>query len=69
MTPRPRDRAGSLGKRHPGAERAVRFRVSEALEFAEGTKLGSRLTERLPFNPPAQRGPQALTSLTHDRPG
>jgi predicted pyridoxine 5'-phosphate oxidase superfamily flavin-nucleotide-binding protein len=53
----------------PGAERAVRFRVSEALESAEGTKLRWRLSERSPFNPPAQRGSQPLASLTHDRPG
>ena len=36
----------------PGARRAVRFRVAEALELPRGTALRWRLIQRSPFNPP-----------------
>ena len=39
----------------PGAERAVRFRIAEALETRDATALRWRLAERSPFNPPAPR--------------
>jgi hypothetical protein len=52
-----------------GAERAVRFRVSEALESSEGTKLRWRLTERSPFNPPPPLFRQALAPPIHDHQG
>ena len=38
----------------PGAERAVRFRVAEALERPHATTLRWRLVERSPFNPPLE---------------
>ena len=37
----------------PGAERAVRFRVAEAIERRHASALRWRLVERSPFNPPA----------------
>jgi predicted pyridoxine 5'-phosphate oxidase superfamily flavin-nucleotide-binding protein len=41
----------------PGAERAVRFGVAEALEVGDATRLRWRLVERSPFNPPPPLGP------------
>jgi hypothetical protein len=39
----------------PGARRAVSFRVAEALESPQGTRLRWRLIQRSPFNPPPPR--------------
>ena len=42
----------------PGAERAVRFRVTETLESPCATTVRWRLVERSPFNPPAPPVPR-----------